>query len=85
MEEPFEAGIGRALVIDEFDLDRFHGGHCENGLAHTGSQTTQQAVSGAQGALGIHPLLLEFLKSAESIYAGFKFFELVSNIIFSIT
>jgi hypothetical protein len=41
MEESLEARVSRALVVDELDLDCLHGGHCKNGLAHTGTQTAQ--------------------------------------------
>lgn len=75
VEEPLEARVSRALVIDELDLDCLHGSDCENGLTHTCTQTTKKAVARTQGALGVHSSLFEFLKGAKSekIYEFSKF------------
>ena len=75
--ESLELRIGRSLVVDELDFDRFHRRHGEDGLGHSGTQSAQQTLSGRQIAVGVHRTFLELFKSTESI--SFVYFLIIKQ------
>ena len=62
MEEAAVLWVGLGLVIDELDLDGFHGTHYQDGLRNACSQTTEQRPALGQVALLVSHVVLQILK-----------------------
>lgn len=65
MEESSELRVGAALVVDEFDLDGLHGGHCEDGLAHSRPEAAEKSAVRSEVTLRVHAAFLQLLKRSK--------------------